>query len=96
MNDNQLKTLLGVDETFQMLEFRETVKSQMSPEEYEQNMQVYKATIQVILDQVPAMSPLDAGEFIVDQLDSDLSLNDDQREIWKALVVIAAFEMQEF
>lgn len=96
MTDDQLKNLIGVEETMQMLQFRELIKSQMSAEEWEQNMGVHKASVKTIMDQRPGISPVGAGEIIVDMLDADTTLDDDQREVWKALVVVASFEMQEF
>lgn len=80
----------------QMLQFRETIKSQMSPELFEQNMAVHKACIQQLLNEVPGRSPMLAADIIVGMLDEDTSLLEDQRERWKALVVVAAFEMAEF
>ncbi len=86
----------GVAETMQMLQFREQVKSQLSPEEYLDNMAVHKASIQAVINQVPELPPVVAAEYLVNMLDADLSLSADQREVWKAMVVIAAFEMTEF
>ena len=96
MNDQKLKATYGVEETRQMLEFRETYKSRMTPEEWEQNMQVHKHHLQWVINLVPGTDPIDAAEAIVSTLDADAALEDGQREIWKAMVVIAAFEMQEF
>lgn len=96
MTDDQLKSIVGVEETMQMLQFREQIKSQMTPELWEQNMTVHKNSIRTVMKQAPGCSPVAAGEVVIDMLDADKSLDDDQREIWKALVVIAAFEMQEF
>ena len=96
MTDDQIKTSIGVEETMQMLQFREQLKGQMTPELYEQNMTTHKATVRVVMDNVPGLSPIEVATRIVDLLDNDRQLDDDQREMWKALVVVAAFEMQEF
>lgn len=85
-----------MEETMQMLQFRESIKSQMSPEEWETTMAFHKGSIQGILEQVPGINSVLAAEFIVDRLDADKALDDDSREMWKALVVVAAFEMAEF
>jgi hypothetical protein len=96
MSDDQIRSTLGVEETMQMLQFRESIKSQMSPELYEQNMAVHKASIQKVLDAVPGSTPMQAAEVILDLLDKDASLQEDEREMWKAVAVVAAFEMTEF
>lgn len=96
MTDDQMKTFLGVDDTRQMLRVREMVKASMTPELYEQNMNTHKASLQQVMDQAPTLSPIEAAEIVFDLLEADTSVDDDEREMWKAQVLIAAFEMQEF
>ena len=96
MSTPPLKSAYGVEETRQMLEFREAHKSRMSPEEWEQNMQIHTQHLQWVMNVVPGTKPGDAATAIVSTLDADVDLDGNQREIWKAMVVIAAFEMQEF
>ena len=96
MTDDQIKTFLGVEETMQMLQVREQVKASMTPELWQQNMTQHKASIQQVIDQAPGLSPILAADVIFNLLEADQSIDDDQREMWKALVLIAAFEMQEF
>jgi hypothetical protein len=96
MTDDQIKTTFGVEETKQMFEYRERIKAQVTLEEYEHSMTGYKTQIQALLDMVPGSGPLDAATVIVDQLNTDPSLNEEQLEMLKAIYVIAAFEMQEF
>ncbi|MBD2700110.1 hypothetical protein IC229_05655 [Spirosoma sp. BT702] len=96
MTDEQLKSILGVEETMQMLQFRESIKSQMTPELWEQNMNTHKTSINMLRGHRPHLSPVEAATEIVLALDADKKLDPDEREMWKALVVVAAFEMQEF
>lgn len=96
MTDDQLISNFGASDTRAMLSFRERIKAQVTPEEYEQAMTGYKTQIQALLDMVPGSIPLLAATVIVDQLNKDTSLGDIEREMLKAFIVIAAFEMQEF
>lgn len=97
MTDDLIKSTIGVEETMQMLQFREVIKSQMTPEEYALNMEKHKASIQEVINMtIPKCTPVKAAEWIVDRLDADWELDEDQREMWKAIIVVAAFEMQEF
>ena len=96
MTDDQIKVYLGVDETMQMLQVREMVKANMTPELYELNMSEHKASIRAVIAHAPRLSPIEAAEVIFNMMEADTSVDEDQREMWKALVLIAAFEMQEF
>lgn len=96
MNDDQIKNTLGVEETRQMLEVREMIKSQLTPEAYDEAMRTYKASLKSLMDKIPGSCPLDVADFIVGELDADTTLDENDRETWKAVIVIAAFEMQEF
>ncbi len=96
MTDDQIKQHFGVEETRQMLEFREQVKSQMTPDLWEQNMAIHKKSLQTAIDALKLKSPFEAADIITYRLDRDPAIDEDQREVWKALVLIAAFEMQEF
>jgi hypothetical protein len=96
MTDDQIQSAFGVEESMHMLQFREQLKSQMTPELYEQNMNVHKASIRMMMGMNPGIQPIDAADKIVASMDADTKMDDDQREMWKALVVVAAFEMQEF
>ncbi|QHV97879.1 hypothetical protein [Spirosoma endbachense] len=76
----------------QMLQFRQTMKEQHG-EEFDTMLNSYKETLQTILNQMPGMTAVELADQMVDQLDADTALDDDERELWKGLIVIAALEM---
>jgi len=94
MTDDQLKDIVGVEETMQMIQFRELLKSKLTPEEYEQYMNLHKQKIQSIMNS-SKLNSLEVAEYLIYQLDSDSTIDEDQKEYWKALIAVSSFEMFE-
>lgn len=94
MTDDQLAAILGDQDVETFWAFRDLLKSQLTPLEYQQMMTEYKSVVLTKMLNTPGASAVDAADQLIDQLEANTEIDDEQRELTKALIVLAAFDMQ--
>ena len=77
-----------------MLDFRQQLRDKIGQQEYETQLEPYKANILRQHQDFPLLDVIDVADKIVDALDAKPGVDDDLKELAKALYVLAAVELQ--